>query len=196
MGWADPLWAADSRCMQTLHGIRFVPVARIQGTLLGLDTRWVGKRGLALTFLLLWTMGPLSTDSSVPLWLRILVGLSSVAAIAMTALGHELGHVIAGRMAGLAVRAIVLAPEGAVTIRQSSEHAHVNFRTALAGPMANAVFATACAALALVAVPDSFASSWLSQVGLLHLATAVFNLVPVGPLDGANIVAAWRLLRI
>jgi Zn-dependent protease len=99
-------------------------------------------------------------------------------------------------MAGLAIRAIVLAPEGGVTIRSSSDHAHINFRTALAGPMANAVFATACAALALFAVPDSFASGWLTQVGLLQLLTAVANLVPVGPLDGAKILAAWQSLRI
>jgi Zn-dependent protease len=184
--------------METLHGIRFVPVARIQGTLLGLDARWLGGRGLSLVLVLalVTPAGPLSWDSEVPLWLRVLIGLSSVLAVAITSLGHELGHALAGHMAGLRVRAIVLAPEGGVTIRNASEHAHVNFRTALAGPMANAVFATACAALALLAVPDSFPSGWLTQVGLLQLLTAVANLLPFGPMDGANILSAWRSLRV
>jgi Zn-dependent protease len=187
---------ADSSYMQTVHGIRFMPVARIRGTLLGLDARWLGKRGLVLTLVLALATpgGPLSSDS--PVWLRLLIGLSSVLAVAITSLGHELGHALAGMMAGLNVRAIVLAPEGGVTIRSTSEHAHVNFRTALAGPMANAVFGTAFAALALVVVPDSFASGWLTQVGLLQLLAAVANLLPFGPMDGANIVSAWRSLRV
>ncbi|HEY3059825.1 MAG TPA: M50 family metallopeptidase [Chloroflexota bacterium] len=183
--------------METLHGIRFLPVARIQGTLLGLDARWLGSRGLALTLVLALATpaGPLSQDSSVPLWVRVLVGLSSVLGVALTSLGHELGHALAGKMAGLKVRAIVLAPEGGVTIRATSEHPHVNFRTALAGPMANALFGTAFVALALVLTPESFVAGWLTQVGALQLITALANLLPFGPMDGTNIVAAWRGLR-
>ncbi len=183
--------------METLHGIKFLPLARVQGILFGLDARWLGARGLGLTLLLMMATpaGPFSHDPSVPMWLRILVGLSSVLAVVLTSFGHELGHAMAGRLAGLNVRAIVLAPEGGVTIRAASDHAHINFRTALAGPMANAVFATACAALALLVVPDSFASGWLTQVGLLQLCTALANLLPIGPMDGSHIVAAWRGLR-
>ena len=48
----------------------------------------------------------------------------------------------------------------------------------------------------LLVVPDSFASGWLTQVGALQLLTAVANLLPFGPMDGANILAAWRSLRI
>jgi Zn-dependent protease len=183
--------------METLHGIRFLRVARVQGTLLGFDARWLGKRGLGLTLLvaLVTPGGPLSQESPLPLWLRILIGLSSMLAVAATSLGHELGHALAGRMAGLAVRAIVVGPEGGATIRATSEHAHVNFRTALAGPLANAMFASVCAGLALAFVPDSFASGWLTNLGLLQLCTGVVNLLPFGPMDGAHIVAAWRALR-
>src|SRR6266508_1409419 len=104
--------------METLHGIRFLPVARIQGTLLGLDARWMGTRGLVLML------------------------------------------------------ALALATP--------------------AGPLANALFGTAFVALALVLTPDSFASGWLTQVGALQLITALANLLPFGPMDGTNIVAAWR----
>jgi Zn-dependent protease len=183
--------------MHTLHGIRFMPVARIDGILLGLDARWLGVRGLGLMLLLTLATpaGPLSQDSSVPTWVRILVGLSSVAAVALTSLGHELGHALAGRLSGLRVRAIVLAPEGGVTIRASSEHPHVNFRTALAGPMANALFAAGFAALAFQITPDTFLAGFLTNVGLLQLATAMANLVPFGPMDGSHILTAWRACR-
>jgi Zn-dependent protease len=183
--------------MHTLHGIRFMPVARVDGILLGLDARWLGARGLGLMLLLTLVTpnGPLSQDSTLPAWLRIVVGLSSVAAVTLTSLGHELGHALAGRLAGLRVRAIVLAPEGGVTIRASSEHPHVNFRTALAGPMANALLATAFAALAFQITPDSLMAAFLTNVGLLQLATALVNLVPFGPMDGSHIVAAWRACR-
>ena len=184
--------------METLHGIQFLPVARIWGTLLGLDVRWIGVRGLGLMLALALATpsGPLSQDLSVPLWLRIAIGLSSVLAVLLTSLGHELGHALAGRMAGLAVRAIVLAPHGGVTIRASSDRPHVNFRTALAGPMANAVFGTACAALAVLVVPETFLAGWLMLVGALQLLTALANLLPLGALDGSHIAAAWRGLRV
>jgi Zn-dependent protease len=119
-----------------------------------------------------------------------------VLAVALTSLGHELGHAVAGRLAGLRVRAIVLAPEGGVTIRASSDHPRVNFRTALAGPMANAVFASGFAMLALlVPTQDSFLAGFLTNLGLLQLATGVVNLLPLGPMDGSHILAAWRACR-
>ena len=56
--------------VETLHGIRFVPVMRFQGTSLGLDARWIGGRGLGVLLMLarVTPAGPLSQDSSVPSW--------------------------------------------------------------------------------------------------------------------------------
>jgi Zn-dependent protease len=182
--------------MKTLHGIRFLPLARVSGTLLGLDARWLGTRGLMLSLILvLFTPGgPLNHDSDTPVWTKIAIGLSSLLAVALTSFGHELGHALAGRLAGLPVRAIVLAPEGAVTIRETSDEPRINFRTALAGPLANALLGTACAILAGL-VPDTFLSTFLGEVGGLQLLTGVANLLPVGPMDGSNILASWRACR-
>lgn len=181
--------------MQTVHGIRFFPVARVSGTLFGLDARWLGTRGLTLSLLLvLFTPGgPLNHDGDLPVWIKIGIGLSSILAVALTSFLHELGHAFAGRLAGLPVRAIVLAPEGAVTIRESCDQPHINFRTALAGPLVNVVLGTACCALvAGWIVPDTFGSVFLSHVGGLQLLTGVANLLPFGPMDGTRILAAWR----
>jgi Zn-dependent protease len=179
--------------MQTVHGITFMPILRVQGTLLGLDARWLGLRGLVIVALML-VAAPAGSGGSLPAWAQALLGVAMLLALVFTTLGHELGHVLAGRLAGLRVRAVVLAPEGGVTIRATSDRPHVNFRTALAGPLASAVCAVLCAALAWGLSPDSFASGFLTQIGLLQLLTAMANLLPFGPMDGSRIVAAWRAL--
>jgi Zn-dependent protease len=168
--------------MQTLHGIRFVPILRIRGTLLGVDTRWVGARGLIIVGLLL-ALAP---------GRNLLLGLATLGAVVATTLGHEMGHALAGRLAGLQVRAVVLGPDGGITIRSASDQPRVNFRTALAGPLANALLAGAFAALALCVAPGSSASSYLTQLGTLQLLVGMANLLPVGPLDGTKILEAWR----
>ncbi len=75
--------------MHTLHGIRFLSVARIDGMLLGLDARWLDVRGLGLLLLLmLATMaGQLGQDVSMPMWMRLLSAALIVPAILLTSLG-------------------------------------------------------------------------------------------------------------
>src|SRR5437879_2146342 len=181
--------------MQTLHGIRFLPIARIDGTLLGLDSRWVGGPGVGLMVLLtLATLaGQLSQDAGSPLWVRLSIAFSMVPAVVLTSLAHELGHVVASRLAGLSVRAVVLAPQGGVTIRGGSDNPAVNFRTALAGPLANAVFGTLCVWFA-VGVPEGTLATFLIELAALQLLTVAANLVPCGPMDGQRMLAAWRAL--
>jgi len=181
--------------VQTLHGIRFVPVARVRGTFLGLDARWLGRRGLLLSLLvvLVSPAGPLSHEQSLPLALRCAIGLLSIVAVLLTSLGHELGHALAGALGGVPIRAIVLAPDGGMTIRGTSEMAHVNLTTALAGPLANLLLGSVCLWLASLGL-STLVGGFLLQLGVLQLLTAALNLLPVGPLDGSRILAAWRAL--
>jgi Zn-dependent protease len=183
--------------MQTAYGIRFLPVARVGGTVLGLDARWLGSRGLMLIVLLvLFTPGgPLSGDSLASVAVKWAIGLSSLLAVVLTSMLHECGHALAGRLAGLPVRAIVLAPEGAATIREESDRPHVNFRTALAGPLVNACLGTACAVVAGSLGSHAHAATFFSELAALQLLTGLANLLPIGPLDGTRIVAAWRACR-
>jgi Zn-dependent protease len=44
-------------------------------------------------------------------------------------------------------------------------------------------------------VPSTFLSTFLMEVGALQLLTGVANLLPLGPMDGTRIVAAWRACR-
>ena len=180
--------------MQTLHGIRFLSVARIDGMQLGLDARWLDARGLGvLVMLTLATMvGQLGQDVASPLWVRLATACLIVPAILLTSLGHELGHVLASRLAGLSVRAIVLAPQGGMTIRAGCDAPLVNFLTALAGPAANAVLGVSCIWLALVLQLDGPLNTFLVELTALQLLTAAANMVPFGPMDGQRMLLAWR----
>ena len=183
--------------MQTLHGIRFLTVVRIDGMQLGLDARWFDVRGLGMMVLLtLATMaGQLGQDSVSPLWARLLMACLIVPAVVLTSLGHELGHVVASRLAGLPVRAVVLAPQGGVTIRAASNVPAVDFLTALAGPAANALLGIICVWLAVTLRLESPLTTLIVELAALHLLSAAANLVPVGALDGQRMVTAWRALQ-
>jgi Zn-dependent protease len=184
--------------MQTLHGIRFLSVARIDGTQLGLDARWLDVRGLGLMVLLtLATMaGQLGQDLASPLWLRLATACMIVPAILLTSLGHELGHVLASRLAGLSVRAVVLAPQGGMTIRAGSDEPAVNFLTALAGPVANAILGVICIWPVLGLQLDGALNTFLVELAALQLLTAAANLIPIGPMDGHRMLVAWRASTI
>ncbi len=180
--------------MQTLHGIRFLPVARIDGMQLGLDARWLDLRGFGLMLLLtLATLaGQLGQAPGSSLWLRLATAALIVPAILLTSLGHELGHVLASRLAGLSVRAVVLAPQGGMTIRAGSDEPAINFLTALAGPLANALLGVLCIWLALVLQLEGALCTFVVELAALQLLTAAANLVPFGPMDGQRMLAAWR----
>jgi Zn-dependent protease len=180
--------------MQTIHGIRFLPVMRIDGMQLGLDARWLGLRGLSLMVLLTLAnmASQLGQDLGSPLWVRLCTASLIVPAIVLTSMGHELGHVIASRLAGLSVRAVVLAPQGGMTIRTSSEEPAVNFLTALAGPTANAAQGMVCIWLALVLELDGPLLTFVVELAALQLLTAAANIVPFGPMDGRRMLEAWR----
>ena len=182
--------------MQTLQGIRFLPLARVDGTWFGLDARWFGLRGLGLLLLLVLASpaGPLSSAEAIPWWARAGIGLATVAALVLTTLGHELGHAIVGRLSGIAVRAVVVAPQGGMTIRGACDQPALDFRTALAGPFANAILGTLCLCLAVSVGSDNLMRSVFIYAAALQLITAIANLLPYGPMDGQRILAAWREL--
>jgi Zn-dependent protease len=177
--------------VQSLHGVRFLPIVRIDNMLLGLDSRWLHARGWGLMLVLVLAT---AVTAPGPIWMRLLAGFSLVAAVILTSLGHELGHVIASRLAGLPVRAVVLAPQGGVTIRTGSNTPMVNVFTALAGPLANAILGASCISILLAVGPDAQSSQFLIELAALQLLTAVANLLPWGPMDGQRIVAAWRTI--
>ncbi|MCI8526459.1 MAG: hypothetical protein HFF17_11215 [Oscillospiraceae bacterium] len=93
---------------------------------------------------------------------------------------HELGHAAALALTGVPIRQLRLNLGGAVL-----ETGEMDYRReilcALAGPLTN---------VCLVPL-----GRWFPMFATLSLCLAVFNLLPVSPLDGGRALRAWILLR-
>jgi len=79
-----------------------------------------------------------------------------------------------------------------MTIRAGSDEPAINFLTALAGPLANALLGVLCIWLALVLQLEGALCTFVVELAALQLLTAAANLVPFGPMDGQRMLAAWR----
>lgn len=170
-----------------LDSTRFWRLAHLGQTTFGLDRRWLSRDG-ALIVLLLAAASLSSQSQTLPLAVRLVASVLMVLAVVATSCAHELGHLVAGRLAGLDVKAVVVGPHGGMTIRASAHDPFVDACTALSGPLVNALLASVLFAAALHA--DAVLGTWLVQLAAIQAITAVINLLPLGTLDGARIRAA------
>jgi Zn-dependent protease len=179
--------ATASSIVQSLYGVRFKPIATVGGTLLGVDARWLSLRGwgpIVAVGLLAIATAPGEFSLA-----RCAAGASMVAAVILTSLVHESGHALASRIAGLRVQALVIAPQGGVTIHMLSRVRLVNILTSLAGPFANAATGAGCALLMLRIGPDGPLSRLLLEFLVIQFLAAGINLLPFGAMDGGRIFA-------
>jgi tetratricopeptide (TPR) repeat protein len=117
---------------------------------------------------------------------------------------HEAGHALAARLVGVEVKAIVIWLLGGLTTlaRRPEKPAHNLFISA-AGPLVNMLlgflFVAAYILLFLLRAwePGPSALAWLQTLGdlcfslaFLNIILVVFNLLPIYPLDGGNILHA------
>ena len=160
----------------------------------------------SFAFLLLWVV--LRTRSAGPGWgLEAAFGLLVVLAVFACVTLHELGHSLAARRYGITVRDIMLWPIGGMA-RLELGAGHIRpldeIRIALAGPAVNVALAfllLPCVWLvggATTAGPAGLLreSGHLSPAGFLisvwlsNIMLALFNLLPIFPLDGGRVVRA------
>ncbi len=105
---------------------------------------------------------------------------------------HELGHYVEARRQGLSPQIPVFIPFlGAyVALRNQPFDPWRNALVSIAGPVAGGVAALAC--LVYGNAIDSDLLRALAYVGFL---LNLFNLLPIGPLDGGHVLRAWRVLK-
>lgn len=105
---------------------------------------------------------------------------------------HELGHYVEARRQGLNPQIPVFIPFlGAyVALRNQPFDPWRNALVSIAGPVAGGVAALAC--LVYGNATDSDLMRALAYVGFL---LNLFNLLPIGPLDGGHVLRAWRVLK-
>jgi Zn-dependent protease len=100
---------------------------------------------------------------------------------------HEIGHAIAIRMKGLRAGFMVFIPfiGGAVTLRDQPRSAYDDALIGLAGPVAGTI-----ASLAILQWYKWSLEPTYLLIALLGFALNLFNLLPIGMLDGGRISAA------
>jgi len=105
---------------------------------------------------------------------------------------HELGHYVEAKRQGLNPQIPVFIPVfgGYVAPRNQPFDPWRNALVSVAGPAAGGVAALACLIYGNAVDSDLFRA--LAYVGFL---LNLFNLIPIGFLDGGHILRAWRILR-
>ncbi len=131
------------------------------------------------------------------------VGFLWVAGFVLSIFLHELGHAFAAQVTGIEVKSIVIWLLGGVTnLSHKSEKPSHNFVIYAAGPMVNMILAFLCVLFYIVVsyilLPNIRVISlflWVQtfinlsfSLALVNLILIVFNLLPVYPLDGGNIL--------
>jgi Zn-dependent protease len=105
---------------------------------------------------------------------------------------HEMGHYLEARRQGLHPALPVFIPFlGAYVSIKDERNPWQHAKIALAGPIVGGIGA---AALWLVGEADS--SRLLQALGYTGFLLNLFNLLPVGFLDGGHIARCWRYLRL
>lgn len=183
-----------------MFGRRF-HLFNLSGFAVSIDASW-----FLLAILIVWSLA----TGVFPVYLR---GLSAGAYWAMGVAGaiglflsiviHEFFHSVVARRYGLPMKGITLFIFGGVAeMTEEPPSAKVEFRMAIAGPIASLLIAAVCwvLALGLRRVAPAPATIVLAYLALLNLALAIFNLIPAFPLDGGRVLrsllwARWNSLR-
>jgi Zn-dependent protease len=120
--------------------------------------------------------------------------LAWIAIVFVSVLGHELGHAVVGRLLGGRPE-IRLEAFGGVTFPQlpSRPTPARQFALSFAGPVAGLLMGAAAYGLARVLPPEQGSiTAWIvAQIILVSVFWAAFNLLPILPLDGGNMMLAF-----
>ncbi|MFO8152369.1 M50 family metallopeptidase [Thioalkalivibrio sp.] len=157
---------------------------------------------LFLALLVTWSLAagffPFVYPDLTPLtyWTMALVGMLG---LFFSLLFHELSHSVVARAHGLPVHRITLFLfGGAAEMESEPEEPRVEFRMAIAGPIASVVLGVAfyllAVAMATVGLPEHVAGV-ARYLGFINILLAIFNMVPGFPLDGGRVLRAalWQL---
>ena len=117
-------------------------------------------------------------------------------ALFVIVLMHEFGHALACRQVGGQADRIILWPLGGVAFVAPPQRPAATLWTIAAGPLVNVVLLSIAAAAIVASRWFGWAQAWpdfqafLEMIAFLNVALLIFNLLPIYPLDGGQILRA------
>lgn len=159
------------------------------------------------TFMLLLAYVALIYWQREPTLLSVLGGFLFIAAIFGSVILHELGHALTARRYGVGTRDITLLPIGGVArLERMPDDPRQELAIAVGGPAVTVAIVLVLYALLRLAgqpaFPDPVAPpmsplwAFASQVLLVNIILAVFNLLPAFPMDGGRMLRAGLAMRM
>ncbi|MBW4489783.1 MAG: site-2 protease family protein [Trichocoleus desertorum ATA4-8-CV12] len=122
-------------------------------------------------------------------------GLALALLLFASVLLHELGHSLVAQSQGIKVNSITLFLFGGVaSIDQESKTPGKAFQVAIAGPMVSLSLYLLLRAIAYALPEQTVLAVVITDLSLINLVLALFNLIPGLPLDGGQIfkAAVWK----
>ncbi|MFB9279193.1 M50 family metallopeptidase [Cohnella cellulosilytica] len=136
-----------------------------------------------------------------PLFVLIMIGsvatgrFAELLALFFIVLWHELGHLLTALRFGWKVKEVKLLPFGGVVEVEDAGSVPVREElwVAFAGPAQNVVLAAIGMLLAYVGWIDK---AWSDDFARANALIALFNLLPILPLDGGRMLQSWLSLKL
>jgi Zn-dependent protease len=165
----------------------------LAGFKVGIDLSW-----FILAVLITWSLATGFFPGRVeglPIRIYWLMGAAGALGLFGSIVLHEFSHAWVARRNGLPMKGITLFIFGGVAeMTQEPPSPRVEFRVAIAGPLASIAIAVCCWAGAAAGVTLSWPveiTTVLSYLALLNVALVVFNAVPAFPLDGGRVLRSF-----
>ncbi len=118
-------------------------------------------------------------------WERMGFGVLAALALYLSLLAHEYGHCMVARWYGIPITQITLFLFGCVAqVHREPPTPKSEFLITIAGPLVSAVIAFSCLTVWVFSSTSSALGAFSLLLALLNLNAALFNLLPIFPLDG------------
>jgi Zn-dependent protease len=135
-----------------------------------------------------------SISQRVPLYSSPVWAIAEYLALFAIILAHEFGHSFACRQTGGQSEQIVLWPFGGAAYVHPPLRAGAQLWSIAAGPLVNVALVPAIFFLHLLAISAGWHLQWpdlghfVSMIGTINLGLLIFNMLPIYPLDGGQIL--------